>query len=146
MSAGLIFAAFGAAFLGASFQYEIGSPRQMGPGFLPCVLSALLVVLGLAQMLQSSLRARRRTRSDAVAPRLYFRPAIFVLGGLAVFAAALERLGFVAATLLLVASAAVVTPDRRWVEAVVTAGALVILSTVLFVKLLGVPMPVWPAW
>ena len=133
MSAGAIFVAFGVAFLAASVQFEIGSARQMGPGYFPFVLSVLLVVLGVSQIHVAS--AFRRTSA---------RPALFVLGGLAVFAATLEPLGLVLATVLLVAIAGVVAQGRRWIEVGVPAAGLAGFSTVVFVRLLGLPIPVWP--
>ena len=163
MSAGVIFAAFGVAFLAASLQLEIGSARQMGAGYFPVFISALLVVLGLTQIIQG-LRSNRTPAGRAVSGpprgtpvgRAVLGPPRgpdkvratvtlgFVLGGLALFAFTLETLGLVVATILLVVTAGVVAQGRRWNEVGITAAILALVSALVFVRLLGVQMPLWP--
>ena len=149
--AGVIFTAFGAAFFAASAQFKIGSARQMGPGYFPLVLSAALVVLGAMQIVQSALRHTRtegrgpeERGPDNDRPAVHIRPAVFVLGGLAAFASTMQPLGLIVASVLLVVIAAVVAQGRRWAEVAATAAVLALFSALVFVKLLGVPMPLWP--
>jgi putative tricarboxylic transport membrane protein len=144
--AGAIFTVLGAAFFTASVQFEVGSARQMGPGFFPGVLAGTLMVLGTIQIVQS-VRAHSRGEQcggDRDRPAPPVRPALCVLGGLAVFAFTLQPLGLIAAAVLLVVFAAVAIPGRRWVEVVAVAGVLACFSALVFVSLLGVPMPLWP--
>lgn len=44
--AGLLFALLGVAYAWAASLHEIGSPNDMGAGFFPLVLAALLLLLG----------------------------------------------------------------------------------------------------
>lgn len=45
---GLVFVAFGAAFAGTALTYEFGRAVRMGPGYMPFVLGSVLVLLGIA--------------------------------------------------------------------------------------------------
>ncbi|MBM6596547.1 tripartite tricarboxylate transporter TctB family protein [Microvirga pudoricolor] len=139
--AGLAFVLFGIGFFAGSLNYEYGSVQEMGPGYFPRVLSASLLVLGLLQVIGAM---REAGHGGSMASRLYVRPLIFVLGGMAVFAATLETFGIVVAAMLLVLVAGVVAPDRRWPEVALAAVLLAAFSALVFVKGLGVYMPIWP--
>ena len=67
-----------------------------------------------------------------------------MLGSLLVFALGIQRLGLFVTILLVVAVAALATPESRWREVVVMAVALAAFSTALFVRALGLPIPAWP--
>jgi hypothetical protein len=138
--AGLTFVLFGIGFFIGSLGYEYGSAQQMGPGYFPRVLSTGLLVLGLLQIVGST----RQEPSVMDRPRLYVKPLIFVLGGMAIFAATLETFGIVVAAMLLVTIAGIVAPDRRWLEIAAAAAVLAAFSALVFVKGLGVYMPIWP--
>jgi hypothetical protein len=69
-----------------------------------------------------------------------------ILAALAVFAVLLPRLGLVFTTLATVVCATPAAADWRWRETVPFAVILAALSVFLFVKGLGLPVPVWPRW
>jgi hypothetical protein len=139
--AGLAFSLFGAGFLIASLHYEYGSAQQMGPGYFPRILSGSLLILGVFQIYQSI----RSAGPEEVGWRLFSaKPLIFVLGGMAAFAATLETLGIVLASLILVLTAGIVAPEGRWKELLVASVILATFSALVFVKALGVYMPIWP--
>src|SRR5262245_24061302 len=54
--AGLLFVAFGLAFLVLAQRYPMGSARRMGPGYFPQVLALALIGIGSAAMLRSLAR------------------------------------------------------------------------------------------
>ena len=51
--AGLLFLAFGLAFLLVAQNYPLGSARRMGPAYFPVVLSLILIGVGLATVVRS---------------------------------------------------------------------------------------------
>lgn len=59
---GLLTIALGVAVLAMARHYPMGSLLRMGPGFFPCVIAVLIVLLGLA-MTASGLRAPPSTVS-----------------------------------------------------------------------------------
>ena len=71
--AGGTFVAVGLAFAVASSRYELGSALQMGPGYYPLVLGALLVALGVGVAAEGLFRRRNPrdvpVRDSAPAPR-----------------------------------------------------------------------------
>ena len=91
---GLLAVAFGLfAFVTAS-SYPMGSLLRMGPGFFPCTIAALIMLLGLA-LIGSGFRSR--TNVD-----IRLRSVLMIGLGIVIFALLLERAGLVPATLALV--------------------------------------------
>lgn len=127
----------GGALVWSLLHYEIGSLRQMGPGFFPALLGGGLSLLGLAVALPA-LR-----RSGTPAP-FEGRAALAVIGAIVIFGLGLTRLGLVPATALAVAVASLPAPHpgRMWrAGLVVTVTALTVL---VFHVGLRMTIPLWP--
>ena len=58
---GGIFIAFGIFFVSESLQMEVGDAYRMGPGYLPLILAAILIILGTIISIQ-----RFRVSGEAV--------------------------------------------------------------------------------
>lgn len=142
--AGMVFILLGGGFLAISAGYHGGSASEMGPGYFPRLLSLLLIALGLAQVLRTLFSAGGAGGEER--PAFHFRPAVFVLGSMAVFALTLQSLGLILASTLLVLTAGTVAPGRRWAEVVIGSLVLAGFCAVVFVKALGVVMPLWPGF
>ena len=139
--AGGLFVLFGALFFLSSARFERGSANQMGPGYFPQLLSAALLLMGVIQVVRSA----RSSGGESASPSAFsVRPVLFVLAAMIVFAATLERIGLVLAAILLVTVAGVVAPGRRWFEVAAAAIGLAAFSALVFVKGLGVYIPLWP--
>jgi putative tricarboxylic transport membrane protein len=76
--------------------------------------------------------------------RWYLRPLGLILLSVWIFAETIDRLGLVPAVLLTTVVAALADIDSRRVEVAVLALALAVFSAVVFVRLLGLPMDLWP--
>ncbi|WP_162914428.1 tripartite tricarboxylate transporter TctB family protein [Taklimakanibacter lacteus] len=139
--AGLLFIILGSAFLAVSAGYEAGTAREMGPGYFPRLLSIVVIVLGLAQIIHATAKSQGREAAGRL--NFHWRPALLVLGGMALFALMLNSLGLILATLALVVAAGLAVPGRR-LEIAITAVVLAAFSALVFVKALGVQMPLWP--
>lgn len=138
LAAGLFFVALAALGLWLLRDVRLGTAMRMGPGFLPTAMCYALLLFGLIMVGRSFF---------TVGPpleRWHLRPLGVVLGSLLVFALGIQRLGLFATILLVVAVAALATPESRWREAVIMGVALAAFCTALFVRALGLPIPSWP--
>lgn len=138
---GIMFALFGTAAMFFSTAYRIGSAANMGPGYFPFALGGLLVLLGIAILLRSLFK---RTESRAILIR--FKPPLFVLSSVVLFGLALQPLGLLVSTFLLVVVSSLASDEFRWREALINAGLLGCLVLVVFVYLLKFQVPVWPGF
>jgi len=136
--AGLMFIGFGLAFALIAQNYQMGTAVRMGPAYFPTLLGGLLVILGLAIFLQSFV-----VQGESV-KRFYFKPLILLVLSLVLFGLLLKPLGLVLATGILVVVGALGGFDFRWKEVVILFVVLAIFSVLVFVKGLGLPIPVWP--
>jgi len=120
----------------ASWGYGVGSPNSPGAGFWPLLIALAMAALGLSLMLHP-------TPDGAAAPgKSRWGKFVITLGTLALYVVALEPLGYLATTALLL------FVQFRWVESLslrVSAGiavATAVVSLLLFRVLLKVPLPV----
>ena len=135
---GLIFAAFGAAFMIGARNYNMGSAVRMGPAYFPTVVGGLLLVLGLIVVLKAFFV------DSGPVPRMHLRPLAIVLAGVCLFGALLRPLGLVVASAVLIVVGALGGQAFRWKEVVLLTAILVAFSVALFVYGLGLPFPLWP--
>lgn len=136
--AGLVFLSIGLTGLWIARGYTIGTPGQMGKGFMPVALCAILAGLGLATIVRGVLS--RHAESVTVA----WRPLVLVIAGFAVFGLTLNTLGFVVASALMLAIGSFALPQRHLMETSLTAAVLITGCALVFVVALGLPIPVWP--
>src|SRR3989442_1925087 len=82
--AGLMFIAFGLAFMLISQNYAMGNAVRMGPAYFPTVLGGMLAVLGAAIFLRAFVS--KVAHPLAVFPfRLWFVVGVLVIEGFAVY-------------------------------------------------------------
>ncbi len=134
--AGALSVAFGAFILAAASHYPMGTLLRMGPGFFPCIIAALIVLLGLG-LFVSGLRMRR----DAAALKVQCRSVLAIGAGVILFALLLERIGLVPATLLLVLVSSLADPAWRPRRVAVLAVIVTTLVYLLFIAVLQIPVP-----
>jgi len=119
-------------------DYSLGSAARMGPGYFPMVLSGLLVVIGLIAI------GRGFLAGGETVPHIHIRPAVLVIGATFFFAATLELLGAAIALPGTLAIAAMASRMFRLTpRAVLGAAAFTIFCLAVFIKGLGVPMPMF---
>jgi uncharacterized membrane protein len=135
---GLALAGLGAAAAGwAVAHYDIGTLRQMGPGFFPAVLGAVLVVLGLMVALPALHRV-------APPPRLDIGVIVAVLAAILIFGLGLSRLGLAGATALSVLVASIPAPRAGWRWRIILCLCVAVLTVLVFSVGLQMTLPVWP--
>jgi hypothetical protein len=136
--AGLLFIGLAAAFIWIATGYRYGTPQRMGPGFFPIWVGGLLASLGLIITLRSFV-----IRGPAI-DAFGIRQLLVTMLAVVLFGVALAQLGLVAAIVLLVVVGAFADPDARVLETIALAIGLAVFSVLMFVYLLGLPLPVLP--
>jgi Tripartite tricarboxylate transporter TctB family len=138
---GLIYLAVGTAVFIIARNYSTGTVSRMGPGYFPLALAGLLIVFGLVAVVRSFLVPGGPIGSFA------WKPLILVLVGTALFGALVGTLGLAIALLALVLTSAAASEKFRfdW-KAALGLLALIVFCSLVFVKGLGLPMPLFGPW
>ena len=146
MKAGLPLLAFGGAVFAASWSYEIGELRRMGPGYFPMLLGAALCVFAVLIILQDGRKrltgGRRAESPETPAVRLgrAWRPVVLPLAAVVLFAAILETAGLFPAVVASVAAAGFAERSNRPLTVLVIAVATAVFVSAVFVYALGIPL------
>jgi hypothetical protein len=135
--AGMMFFGTGAVAIAIARNYQFGSMLRMGPGFFPILLGVILILFGIYIMMKG-LRRNEKIQGSWSVRALILLPVATILFGFLV-----ERMGFVAALLILGFGSAVAGSEFKWGEALVLTVFLTILSVVLFIGGLGLPYPLF---
>jgi len=138
--AGLLLAAIGLTFAIASQAYEFGTARSMGPGYLPMLLGILLMVIGLG------LAAVAFVKPGEPATGFSFRGLFCITGGVVLFALLVRDVGLFLAILLLAMMASLANPKFNLLKSITVGVVLAAGCSVIFVRLLGMPLPVFGNW
>jgi putative tricarboxylic transport membrane protein len=139
--AGAIYLALAAVVLSIGRNYSLGSSARMGPGYFPVALGAILAVFGMVSVGRSFLRPGEAISAFA------WRPLVLVLGSVVLFGLLLDRVGvLIALPCLVVVSALASRHSRINVTSVSALAGLVAFCVIVFVKGLGVPMPLIGTW
>ena len=135
---GLFLVAVAAGTLVATRNLTVGHAADMGPGYMPRVVALALMGFGLFFSGRGLWRMR-----VGIAP-VQLRPLLAILASVGVFALTAERLGLAIASVVAVILASFATREGRLIEAIAFAIVLSGAAVLLFVKLLGLPIPIWP--
>lgn len=133
-----LFLGIGVLGLVMSWHLEFGSLARMGPGFMPCIVSVLLIGVGLAVGLPAL-----RAPFEAI-EAIRARPLVVISIAIVGFAFAATHLGFVLASLWLIIAGSLADPRGRWRTTLLLAAGLTLFGALVFVYGLGVQGPLWP--
>jgi hypothetical protein len=139
--AGAIFIVLGVAFAAGALAYEIGSPLNMGPGYLPLVLGAILAGLGVLIIGKGFIAG-----SEEPIGNVDWRVVVLITSALLFFGITVRGLGMVGALFgssLLAALARSQTPIR---ETLLIAVGITALSVVIFIFALQLRLPLIGSW
>lgn len=137
---GVIFLFFGLAAVVIGRDYDMGTAGRMGPAYFPTVLGGLLALVGLIGVVRSFLQD-----GEAVG-KFYIKDMVVILSSVLLFGFLMRRAGLAPAALTLILLSAYASAKFRLRDAVLLAGGLSIFAVVVFVKLLGLPMPILGSW
>lgn len=137
---GIIFLFFGLAAIIIGLDYEMGTAGRMGPAYFPTVLGGLLTLVGTIAVVRSLLQP-----GEAI-EKFYIKELVIILSAVLLFGFLMRGAGLVPAVLVIVLLSAYASPKFRLGQAALLAGGLAIFAVVVFVKLLGLPMPIFGPW
>jgi hypothetical protein len=138
--AGLMFVAFGLFFLAVSRSYKMGTAMRMGPAYFPALLGGILAAIGAVVVAQSLV-----VRGEKVPP-LFFRPLFIVMLSLTLFGYLIQPIGLVLALIVLIVVSASAGHEFKFKEVLILAVVATFFSVLIFVKVLGLPYPLWPGF
>jgi hypothetical protein len=139
--AGALYVAFGVVALWVARDYRFGTASRMGAGYFPVVLGGLLAAIGVVSMLRSFVRP------GAALEAFTLKPLLFVVVGTLAFALLVGGAGFplaLAATVLIGAMAS--QQFRLGVKPLAGLVLFVAVCALVFVRLLGLPLPLVGHW
>lgn len=137
---GIIFLIIGMAAIIIGRDYQMGSAGRMGPAYFPSVLGGLLALIGAIGVIRSFLRP-----GEAIG-KFYIKEIVLVLVAVLLFGLLMRGAGLVPAVLVLVLMSAYASPKFTWGPSLLLAIGLAVFAVVVFVKLLGLPMPILGPW
>jgi hypothetical protein len=139
---GAIFILIGVAFGGQAYlKLSMGTVRNMGPGYFPMVLSALLIGFGL---IVAAWGLRSSASGSLSLPSI--RAIALVLGGPILFSVLIEPLGMVPSIAILALIVSFASRSNSLRSAALIAIAMACFCVLLFRVALGMPLALLGTW
>jgi hypothetical protein len=140
---GLMFIAIGVGFAWGASNYSFGSAARPGPAYFPFGLGVILAVLGLFVLFKGLTLDVPGGDKIGGWP---FKPWLIILGAVVIFGLALPRLGMIITLPLLIAISSFASGEFRWKEVLINVVVLTLGCWLVFIKGLGLTIPVWPSF
>jgi hypothetical protein len=140
---GLMFVLVGLGFAWGALNYSFGTSARPGPAYFPFGLGLLTALLGAVLVVQSLVGKAEAEHRIGPWP---LKQAALVLGAVLLFGALLPRLGMVATLPILIVIASLASGEFSWKEVLINAVVLTVFSWGVFIKGLGLTIPLWPAF
>ncbi len=122
----------------ATWKLPGGTAANMGPGYFPRAIAIFLGGFGLIFTFRGLWRMRQ-----GIEP-VQWRPILLVGAGVALFALTVEEAGLGIASLATILVAAWASKESRLFEVILFALFLSAAAILLFIKVLALPVPIWP--
>jgi len=137
---GLLYIFFGVSAMFIARDYNMGTASKMGPAYFPTILGALLTAIGAIAVTRSFITAGTPLGAFAIKGLALVTVSVVVFGFL------VRQAGLVVALPLLVIIGAYASTRFRWRSALISAVGLTIFCAIVFIKGLGIPMPIIGPW
>lgn len=137
---GLLFVALGFAAIFFVRGHQIGTAMRMGPAYFPTMLGILLSLIGAALVLRSFVRP------GLPLGRFAFGKVAWIVGSILLFGLLLRGMGLVIAIIVIVTLSAYASEKFRWPVALALAVGIALCSAIVFIVLLGIPIPIIGTW
>lgn len=118
----------------------MGTAGRMGPAYFPTALGILLSLVGAASFIRSFFR-----QGEPIG-RLYWRELALVLVAVLLFGFLVRDAGLIPATLVLIMISSYAGQKFNLAKSIALAIGASLFAVGLFVKLLGLPMPMFGPW
>ncbi len=140
---GLMFVLVGIAFAWGATAYNFGTSARPGPGYFPFGLGILLAVLGSVVLFTSlTIEVEGGDRVGAFA----WKPILAILGAVVLTGFALPKLGLALSLPILIAVSSIAGEEFHWREVIINCVVLTVGSWAIFIKGLGLTIPLWPVF
>jgi hypothetical protein len=133
---GLALVAIGGFFVWGALGMRIGTAARMGPGYFPLLIGAISMGVGALIAVSGFFRS-----SSVPVPS--WRPTVAVLAGVLAFGLAMRSFGLLVAIAACVLVSALADRNSHPLGALALAACLAVASWAIFVRGLGLAMPVW---
>lgn len=137
---GVLFLAVGLAAVFMARNYPMGTATAMGPSYFPTVLGVLLALIGLAVVVRALLRPGEALE------RFGWKEVAIVQVAVILFGALVSGAGLLPAVMVLTLVSAYASTRFKWIPSLLLAFGLAAFSGLVFVKALGLPIPLIGAW
>jgi len=137
---GLIYICLGSSAMIIARDYSMGTAVRMGPAYFPTLLGGLLIFIGTISVIRSFVVTATTIGAFA------FKGIFLVIGATLLFGAIVRGAGLIVALPLLVIISAYASVHFRWRTTLIMAAGLVTFCVFVFVKGLGIPLPIIGAW
>lgn len=143
MITSLVWVALGLAVVAAASRLRLGTWDAPGPGFLPVLIGATMVVLAVGAFVQEW-RQRGAAPAPAAAPAVNWWQVALTIAALVAYGLLLDRLGYVVTTLLVMGFLFRRVARLRWPVALTATVLSTLVSYALFALWLKVRLPRGP--
>jgi len=140
---GLMFIVVGAGFAWGALNYSFGSSARPGPAYFPFGLGVLLAILGAFTLFEA---LTIETEDGEPVGHIAWKPLLIILGSITIFGFLLPRLGMAISLPLLIVIASLASDEFTWKATVISAVVLTVGSWLIFIKGLGLTIPLWPTF
>lgn len=138
---GVMFLAIGIGFAWGATDYSFGSSARPGPAYFPFGLGIILALLGLATLFEAFVS---KAEDGDLIGAIAWRPLLIILGAVIAFGFLLPRAGLVITLPILIILSSWASDEFRLPAALISSIVLTIASWLVFVKGLGLTIPMWP--
>ncbi|HEY6133380.1 MAG TPA: tripartite tricarboxylate transporter TctB family protein [Rubrivivax sp.] len=141
--AGLMFILIGVGFAWGALAYSFGSSARPGPAYFPFGLGILLALLGGLELFKAL--AIESEGGGLIGP-WPFKQLVLILSAVVVFGFVLPKLGMAISLPLLIGISSLASGEFHWKEVLINTVVLTIGSWAIFIKGLGLTIPLWPTF
>lgn len=137
---GVIFLASGLAAVLIGRDYSMGTAGRMGPAYFPTILGGILAIIGAIAVLRSMFKTGEALEKFAL------KELVLILVSVLLFGLLVRGAGLAVAVVVLVMGSGLASAKFRIGPYLAVALGLAAFSVLVFVKALGLPMPMFGAW
>ena len=140
---GLIFMLVGLGFAWGALSYSFGSSARPGPAYFPFGLGILLALLGAMEIFKAL--TFESDGGGKIGP-WPLKQAALILGAVALFGALLPKFGLLVSLPVLIGVGSLASGEFRIKEVLANSVILTLFSWLIFIKGLGLTIPLLPAF
>jgi hypothetical protein len=136
--AGLMFSGIGLAALIIARNYPFGTTLNMGAGYFPTIVSALILAFGVILVIQEMIKGNGPALGD-----IAWQPLFIITGAVIGFALLIDTGGLIPAVAFLVAVSWFADPARKWRHLPIQIVVGILVPILIFRVGLKMPINLW---